>query len=123
MYLTLQEANGLTEQRRANALEALGRPLADFLFPEGTAWDAPLDGSSLATPKMPSIGLRDAENVWPALEGMTEPSLPGSNGFVVGGAISARGAAIVANDMHLGLREPNRSNRARRWWTKVRVTV
>ena len=113
MYLTLQEANGLTEQRRANALEALGRPLADFLFPEGTTWDAPLDGSSLATPKMPSIGLRDAENVRPAVEGVMEPSLPGSNGFVVGGAISARGAAIVANDMHLGLREPNTWYRAR----------
>ena len=49
MYVSLQEADGLTERRRGNAREVLGQPLADFLFPEGTSWDAPLDGSSLPT--------------------------------------------------------------------------
>ena len=37
----------------------------------------------------------------------------GSNAFAVGGAISSSGAAIVANDMHLGLRVPNIWYRAR----------
>ena len=32
---------------------------------------------------------------------------PGSNNWAVGGAISATGSAIVANDMHLGIRVPN----------------
>ena len=113
MYLSLQEANGQTERRRANAVEALGQPLANFLFPEGTTWDAPLDGSSLATPKMPSIGLKDAANLKPAVEGTMEPATPGSNGLVVAGAISSRGAAIVANSIHLGLRMPNTWYRAR----------
>ncbi len=112
MYLTLQDAHGLTERRRADAVEALGQPLADFLFPEGTAWDAPLDGSRLARPALPVAGVRHAAAPRPA-ETAVEPALPGSNGFAVGGAISAHGAAIVANDMHLGLREPNTWYRAR----------
>ena len=37
----------------------------------------------------------------------------GSNGFVVGGGSSTRGSAIVANDLHLGLRVPNIWYRAR----------
>jgi len=45
MYLSLQEADGQTERRRANATEVLGQPMADFLFPEGTSWDAALDGA------------------------------------------------------------------------------
>ena len=46
MYLDLQERDGATERRRGRAREALGQPLAAFLFPEGTSWDASLDGSS-----------------------------------------------------------------------------
>ncbi len=114
MYLNLQEANGVTERRRADAMETLGQPLADFLFPEGTPWDAALDGSSLPAPKTPSLGLRHAA----ARQGLgrtaaIEPLLSGSNGFAVGGDVSPRGSAIVANDMHLGLREPNTWYRAR----------
>ena len=36
MYVSLQEADGLSERRRGAAGEVLGQPLADFLFPEGT---------------------------------------------------------------------------------------
>ena len=52
MYLSLQEADGKTERRLGDAVAVLGTPLAEFLFPEGTSWDAPLDG--LPTPEMPS---------------------------------------------------------------------
>lgn len=38
---------------------------------------------------------------------------PGSNNFAVSGALTADGRAIVANDMHLGLRAPNIWFRAR----------
>ncbi|WP_281806135.1 penicillin acylase family protein [Methylocystis echinoides] len=113
MYLTLQESDGLTERRRAGALEALGQPLTDFLFPEGTAWDAALDGSILPTPKTPAAGVKHASNSGPSAQGWVEPTLPGSNAFGVGGAASARGAAIIANDMHMGLRVPNTWFRAR----------
>lgn len=113
MYLTLQEANGMSERRRADAMETLGQPLADFLFPEGTSWDAALDGSTLPAPKIPLAGLKHAANQSRVREAAIDPPIPGSNGFAVGGEISARGAAIVANDMHLGLREPNTWYRAR----------
>ena len=114
MYLDLQEADGLTERRRAHAEQALGPELAAFLFPEGTSWDAPLDASSLPTPAMPSThATKRAHN--PARAGDTgvETASRGSNNWAVGGALSTRGAAIVASDMHLGLRVPNIWYRAR----------
>ena len=108
MYLDLQEADGATELRRAIAEEALGQPLATFLFPEGTLWDAPLDGSSLPLPAMPdSRAAKRADNLIPTAEDEVEVASPGSNSWAVGGALSTRGAAIVANDMHLSLRVPN----------------
>src|SRR5215207_7992822 len=112
MYLSLQEADGVTERPRANAVEVLGQPLAEFLFPEGTSWDAPLDSSSLPTPEMPSNGVKRAEAPVGRADEI-EPAILGSNGFVVGGGITSGGAAIVANDMHLGLRVPKTWYRAR----------
>ena len=88
--------------------------MAAFLFPEGTSWDAPLDGSSLSVPAMPDGQItKRAHNPVPADGRSAETASLGSNGWVVGGALSARGAAIVANDMHLGLRVPNIWYRAR----------
>ena len=113
MYLTLQEADGLTERRRGDAIEALGQPMAEFLFPGGTSFDAAMDGSFLPTPALPSQGLKHASNVAPAGDVDEAAPAPGSNSFAVGGALSARGAAIVENDMHLRLREPNIWYRAR----------
>ena len=73
MYFDLQEADGLTERRRAHSEEALGMPLAAFLFPEGTSWDAPLDGSKLSTPAMPdSHALKRAHTPVPASDRSVE---------------------------------------------------
>ena len=113
MYLTLQEPDGLTERRRGDAIEALGQPLAEFLLPEGTSFDAAMDGSFLPTPAFPSQGLKRAENTAPANAVDEATPISGSNSFAVAGALSARGAAIVENDMHLRLREPNIWYRAR----------
>ncbi len=114
MYLDLQEDDGLTERRRAQAEEALGSPLAAFLFPEGTSWDAPLDGSNQRTPAMPDgHASKRAHPSVPAGDRSVETASLGSNNWAVGGALSSSGAAIVANDMHLGLRVPNIWYRAR----------
>ncbi|MFY9658881.1 MAG: penicillin acylase family protein [Methylocystis sp.] len=113
MYLTLQESDGLTERRRGDAVETLGQPMTAFLFPAGTSFDAALDGSFLPTPAIPAPGLKHASNGAP-LQGVDDTAaIPGSNSFAVGGALTARGAAIVENDMHLRLREPNIWYRAR----------
>jgi penicillin G amidase len=46
--------------------------------------------------------------------GMNDPEFkPGSNAFALGGAHTANGAALLANDMHLALRVPNTWYRAR----------
>jgi penicillin amidase len=113
MYLTLQESNGMTERRLADAKETLGETLASFLFPEGTSFDAALDGSTTPTPPTPAEGLKRAENAAPTSIRAEEPAIAGSNSFAVGGALSSRGAAIVENDMHLGLRAPSVWYRAR----------
>src|SRR3546814_19075775 len=46
---------------------------------------------------------------------------PGSNNFAVAGALTADGRAIVANDMHLGLRAPNIWFRARLRYPDLRA--
>ncbi len=113
MYLTLQESDGLTERRRGDAIDALGQPMTDFLFPGGTSFDAAMDGTFLPTPAVPSQGLKHAMNAAPAISVEEALAIPGSNSFAVAGALSASGAAIVENDMHLRLREPNIWYRAR----------
>jgi penicillin amidase len=113
MYLDLQEADGATERRRARAEEALGSPLTAFLFPEGTSWDAPLDGSTLPTPELPSGTTAGTRSRATLLDGEIEEASHGSNGWAVSGLLSARGGALVANDMHLSLRIPNVWYRAR----------
>jgi penicillin G amidase len=114
MYLDLQEADGLVERRRAQAKEALGASLAAFLFPEGTTWDAPLDGSTLPMPVLPdSHATKKAHTPAGAGNEFAEAASPGSNSWAVGGALSSSGAAIVADDMHLGLQVPNIWYRAR----------
>jgi penicillin amidase len=114
MYFDLQEDDGLTERRRAQAEEALGSPLAAFLFPEGTSWDAPLDSSNLPTPAMPDgHASKRAHSPVPAGDRGVETASLGSNSWAVGGGLSSSGAAVVANDMHLGLRVPNIWYRAR----------
>ncbi len=114
IYLDLQEDDGATERQRADAEAVLGSPLAAFLFPEGTTWDAPLDGPILPMPTMPDGNAKTKAGL-PLLlkEGREEAVIRGSNNWAVGGSLSARGAAIVANDMHLNLRVPNTWYRAR----------
>jgi len=113
MYLALQEPDGASERRHGEAIERLGRPLADFLFPDGTSWDAPLDGSTIEAQPIPSAGVEHGAAPAPAHEGLAERASPGSNGFAVGGALTAHGAAMVASDMHLSLAAPNIWYRAR----------
>lgn len=109
----------------ANARElALGRmhdalpPSAyAFLTPAGSSWDAPLQGGAFEPPPIPpatDIDLRSlpAERFGKAVAHAGDLGI-GSNNFAVSGALTANGAALVANDMHLSLRVPNIWFRAR----------
>ena len=119
MFLTLQDPRGRMERLRGLAYDALDPALADFLFPLGTSWDAPIMGGPLPAPPMPGPDVVDVRTA-PADQRTgflapeaAEPPPHGSNNWAVAGALTAHGAAMVANDMHLGIRVPNTWYRAR----------
>jgi penicillin G amidase len=111
MYFDLQESDGWSERRRALLDRALGPSLADFLYPNGNPHEAPIDGIMLPELPLPEPAPVKA----PAAGAPVEPPAPikGSNSFAVAGSLTATGAAIVANDEHLGIRMPNIWYRAR----------
>ena len=119
MYLNLQPATPQRELDRARAAKALGAEMSAFLYPVTTELDAPIDGSRLAEPPMP-LGIEPlgaAPVVAPAggavVDDVRLSEAVGSNNWAVSGALTATGAALVANDMHLGLDVPSIWYRAR----------
>jgi penicillin amidase len=121
MYLDLQDKQAERESAYALVYDLLPQPLAEFLTPPGTEWDAPLEGSPLATPPVPKpevFSLRDqagalasmaSTNAWQENAG---DFFPGSNNWAVAGQHTHHGSALLANDMHLGLHVPNTWYRA-----------
>jgi penicillin amidase len=94
----------------------VGDALFAWLKPSGGAWDAALDGSSLPLTAIPSaarINTRDSDEKmvarqWPREASVSEAEqVPGSNNWAVGGAATADGVAILADDMHLGIGVPS----------------
>lgn len=81
-----------------------------FLLPEGSALDVPLDAEALpqATVPLPMRGPdwfgQPAAAIRP---GNAARSSVGSNNWALDGTRSQHGGAILANDMHLGLRLPH----------------
>jgi len=93
----------------------------DFLVRNGSAWDAALDGSLLEPPPIPPAdvwSLRAAEirpedsgiALNPAGEFLTSTQhpefRPGSNCWAISSQLGRDGRAMLASDMHLGLRVP-----------------
>ncbi len=121
MYAMLQGRSG--EARFADAMlrSQIGDALFDWLSPRGGQWDAPLDGSTIQIARLPGaaeLNLRKTEpavqhakatpNPTTGIESAIDPELhAGSNSWAVGGALTAHGGAMLANDMHLGLGVPN----------------
>jgi len=109
MYFDLQDSEAGDQLVRQAMRGILGPAMAAFLAPQGTKHDAPIDGSALPEPSMPAA---------PAAAGPPGNAVPappehGSNNFAVSGKLTATGAAMVANDMHLALTVPNIWYRAR----------
>ena len=103
---------GLELQREALA-EALPPALARFLTPRGDAWDAPLVGEAATPPAVPTAEELGGFRPGRGGEMEAEAEIAGSNNWAVAGALSETGSAIVADDMHLGLRLPHIWFRAR----------
>jgi penicillin amidase len=121
VYAMFLDLNGGGTNARELALgqmhDALPPSVYAFLTPAGSSWDAPLQGAAFESPPIPpaaDIDLRNlpADRFGKAVTHAGDLGI-GSNNFAVGGALTANGAALVANDMHLSLRVPNIWFRAR----------
>src|ERR1700724_1651808 len=121
MWWDLQ-ANGLRREILRQEINArLGGPECgagwkcglSFLYPAGTSWDAPAapasEGAVTAAPAVPPAEVLDVRNGSEAAvapESVPHAAAAGSNSWVVAGRLTTTGAALVANDMHLGQRVP-----------------
>lgn len=114
MYLDLQDEEALADRIRAQTLQRLGPAMTDFLYPHNTSLDSALDGSSLPEPPLPaSLPAPVAKAAM--IDPDPGPTL-GSNAWGVGGDLTANGAALISNDMHLGQLVPGT-------WYRVRLRV
>ncbi len=113
MYFDLQGNQEPRELARGWLAAGLDDAQRAFLLPEASGWDAPLDAAAIAAaaPPLPLAapawwGRKDAV---PARQvaGIGFTDAVGSNNFALAGSRSAGGAAIVSDDMHLGLQLPN----------------
>jgi penicillin amidase len=122
MYQALQTSQIATEKLRADIAAAFSPEVDRFLDPEGTLWDAPIDGSKVAVSAVPSADQLDFRRtpVPVALERAAaadrlDPVI-GSNNWAVAGSHSVHGGALLADDMHLQLQLPNIWYRAALVW-------
>ncbi|UHQ19412.1 penicillin acylase family protein [Lysobacter sp. KIS68-7] len=117
MYFDLQGGSNERELAMWRMRPHLPPALYALLARGGSAWDAPLTGGADGDAVLPgadAVNLRELPV--PALataSKLREPFPVGSNNFAVSGAATRDGRAILANDMHLGLRAPNIWFRAR----------
>jgi penicillin amidase len=135
MYLSLQGELPGQESTLGLMHDALPEALFEFLGPKGSEWDAPLEGAPFRQPAVPGPEVVDVRRHGaPAASpsAALEPPAPadglgiaalargfdgewpslGSNNWAVGASHTRDGAAIVANDMHLGISVPNTWYRA-----------
>jgi len=121
MYADLQDPTNENELAMRRIREVEPPALYALLSHDGSEWDAPLFGEARGNALLPpadALQLRnDQRSVSTAHEGTSERAgqdVHGSNNFAVAGALTADGRAILADDMHLGLRAPN-------LWFRVRL--
>jgi penicillin amidase len=129
MYIDLQYQDGKRERTLGLLHSTLSPEVFDFLNPKGSRWDAAIDGSNFPASPLPKApwpaasseeltALAQSTSLQTTLATIIPEILsrekspqseefPGSNNWAVGGKASVTGSAIVANDMHLGIRVPN----------------
>ena len=116
MYLDLQGNQEPRELARGWLADHLDPAQRAFLLPEASTWDAPLDADGIGQAPAPLPATAPA---WWGRKTVGSPSpaarlamadftdAVGSNNDALAGTRTASGAAIVSNDMHLGLQLPN----------------
>jgi penicillin amidase len=144
MFITLQDYDGSYESTLATMSEVMPKPMVDLLVPDGTEWDSPVVGASFSVPPIPGPNVYDLrarrsgkkeriqlppprqETSMPSALSIEQRALSidsersetaiGSNNWVIAGKLTADGAPLVANDMHLTVRVPNTWYRASLEW-------
>lgn len=113
MYFVLQDNDAERKQTRTLMQQALPPEVVDWLLPPGSSWDATVTGDLFFDPPIPAAEILDLRTLDPSPEGdgtdadaYVPPPMPGSNNWALGGALTASGHAMIANDMHLGLQVP-----------------
>jgi penicillin amidase len=111
MYLQLQDADGHPQLQRGLLRATLPQAAYKFLEADAPEWDAAIDGTQAAEPRLPlaqEFNLRDSKDlqVLPPTAALTHLAVLGSNNWAVAGARTSTGSAVLANDMHLGYRVP-----------------
>ena len=121
MYFDLQGSQEPRELARGWFKEHTTEEQRAFLAPEASPWDAPLDANSIAAS---DIAIPAAPPAWWGKPKAADAPAPakvaaaeflntvGSNNWAVAGSRSDTGAAILADDMHLGIQLPNTWYRA-----------
>lgn len=122
MFFELNDDVGRRESALGMLRDTLPPPMFDLLAAPGTEWDAPLMGPAFDTPPIPGPAVFDlrkrpalpkaAHRTAPRDDEDLEAAAAGSNNWAVAGPHTADGHALLANDMHLGLRVPNTWYRA-----------
>ena len=126
-WIDLQGGDDLDEQRNGRLADVLPPSLVRFMSEPDPAWEAPIDGSSLPRPPLPTPEEYDLRRIDKSLferverardaklrvADVGEAPAVGSNNWAIAGARTADGRALIANDMHLRLRVPNTWYRAR----------
>ncbi len=114
MYFNLQDSRGEIDEARALVRRHLPAEVVRYLFERTPEWDTPLDASVDPVPPLPveawaqaiAAAEEPAASPLPEMEPGDEPT-PGSNAWAATGEATPDGRAILANDMHLGLRVPH----------------
>lgn len=110
MFVTLNDPRASRDVRRSYVRNVLPDAAYDWLYPDGTYWDAPIVGTAREPAPVPgpdALSLNDVDLAPGSGSEVTEPPIPGSNNWAVSGALTGTGQALVANDMHLGINVPN----------------
>ena len=116
MYFDLQDGENARELAMWKMRPHLPPALFALLAHDGSRWDAALTGAARGDAALPGaneIDLRKLLHPDKHIDAEPMPRVIGSNNFAVSGELTRDGRAIVADDMHLGLRAPNIWFRAR----------
>ena len=124
MFLDLNDGSGESEAFRVALRKMYSAQVAAFLLPAGGPWDAPIQGEPAPAPALPEAAQLDLRNSSVSAPDRSEDltvsmlesqvdEVVGSNNWAVAGWRSGTGRAMLANDMHLGIRVPNTWYRAR----------